>query len=191
MTIDRTIIEEKAKKIVSFLVRPRGFDDQDFITNLQALTSMLKDSDKIKILNLSINRINKYVANQKFPTKEKIKLEKDGKYAIYLIEQEIEKIKPIKEDKSSKMFTDEELEKVYEKLDEILHYVKINDVGHEVLYDEINKLKDKATKLTSKDFKLLFLGIIGAFGGGELTDFIPLRELFEIGRDYVIKYLNP
>jgi len=55
------------------------------------------------------------------------------------------------------MFTKEELEKLNDKLDDILYYVKLNDVGHELLYQEIEKSRNLTTKLTSKDFKLLFL----------------------------------
>jgi len=195
ITIDEKIIDSKANRIANLLFDPKGFYDYNFKMNLHSIIDVLKEDDKLKALKLAIERINEHFLEHKCSNPETCQFHKDHKYAIYLIEREIDELNVRLRDNISaqddKIFTNEELEKVYEKLDEILYYVKMNGIGHELLFDEIEKSKDLATKLTSKDFKLLFLGILGAFGGGELLNVSSLRELFEIGKDYIIKHLNP
>ncbi len=195
MAINKDIIEEKARKIANLIEHPQGFNDSTFKVNFQDVIDALKDTDKIDVLDLAIQYINNDLEEHQCSEPKPCKTEKDSKYAIYILEQELDELKAVVTDdtnfQSADMFTKEELEKLNYKLDEILYHVHLNNVGDELLYQEIKKSRNLATKLTSKDFKLLFLGILGVFGQKALFELPSVKELLEIGTDYINKYLNP
>lgn len=195
MIIDKDIIKEKARKIANLLKNPEGFDDSTFEVNFQYVIQVLKDTDKIDVLYKAIQYINKDLQEHICSKPEACPMEKKSKYAIYILEQELDGLKAVVTDdtnfQSADMFTKEELEKLNDKIDEILYHVQLNNVGHELLYQEIERSKNLATKLTSKDFKLFFLGILGVFGQKALSELPSIKELLEIGKDYINIYLNP
>ena len=159
------------------------------------MIDVLKDTDKIDVLNLAIQYIYNDLKKHECSEPKPCKKEKDSKYANYILEQELDLLKAVVTDdtnfQSADMFTKDELEKLNDKLDDILSHVKLNDVGHEILYQEIEKSRNLTTKLTSKDFKLLFLGILFTFGHKALFKLPSVKELFEIGTDNIYRYLNP
>ena len=137
MAIDKDIIKEKARKIASLLEHPKGFDDGTFKVNFQYVIDVLNDTDKIDVLNLAIQYIYNDLKEHECSEPKPCKKEKDSKYANYILEQELDVLKAVVTDdtnfQSADMFTKEELKKLYDKLDEILYHVKLNDVGHEIL----------------------------------------------------------
>lgn len=88
-------------------------------------------------------------------------------------------------------FNNEELKIINSKIDSILESLEKLDVGHEVIFNEIESLRDNAKKLSKKDFKsmalgkLFSLGIDGLLDKNDVTGF--LRDL--IGSDFN-KYLK-
>lgn len=87
-------------------------------------------------------------------------------------------------------FSNEELKLIHGKVDQILNTLEKLDLGHEIIFDEIESLKVDAQKMSKKDFKsmaigkLISLGIDGLIDPSNVSDF--LKNLF--GNDF--KYLK-
>lgn len=116
-------------------------------------------------------------------------LTKDGD--IQLTPFGLRTIEEFQDDKpNSDNFSNEEIKTILSKIDQILDSLEKLDLGHEIIYDEIESLKDDAQKMSSKDFKsmaigkLFNLGIDGLLDPSNVSDF--LKNLF----GYDFKYLK-
>ncbi|MCJ7446116.1 MAG: hypothetical protein MUO72_00310 [Bacteroidales bacterium] len=94
------------------------------------------------------------------------------------------------DEKAIDKFSYEEIKTIHSKIDIILDTLEKLDLGHEVIFEEIESLKDDAKKMSKKDFKsmaigkIFSLGIDGLLDQNSVTDF--LKNLF--GSDF--KYLK-
>lgn len=57
-----------------------------------------------------------------------------------------------------------ELQRVSERIDNVLGELNKLGLGQSILFDEIEEMKDKSRKLSRKDFKMILLGKLMAFG---------------------------
>ena len=89
------------------------------------------------------------------------------------------------------MFTSEELKKINLRIESILETIEKLDVGHEIIYDEIESLRADAQKLSKKDFKSMAIGKLLSLGLDGLLDKNIVSECLHnlIGNDF-IKYLE-
>ncbi len=58
----------------------------------------------------------------------------------------------------------EELQRVSARIDKVLEQLNKLGLGQSILFDEIEEMKDKSRKLSRKDFKMILLGKLMAFG---------------------------
>lgn len=88
-------------------------------------------------------------------------------------------------------FSFEELKSINSKIDSILEAVEKLDIGHEVIFEEIESLRTDAQKLSKKDFKSMALGKLINLGIDGLLDQNSISEFLKnlIGNDFN-KYLK-
>lgn len=84
--------------------------------------------------------------------------------------------KPIKEDYSSINQTSEELNA---KIDEIIETLKMQGLGQEILFDELQELKDLYTKLNKKNWGQVLKGKLFDIGLAKLVENDTLKFIYE------------
>ena len=103
----------------------------------------------------------------------------------------IEGLNKTEDSKRGEGFSPQEIRDINSKLNKILEEIEKLDLGHEVIFDEIDSLRNDAKRLSKKDFKsiamgkLFSLGVDGLLDRLQVVDF--LRDL--VGND-LNKYLK-
>lgn len=103
----------------------------------------------------------------------------------------IEELEADKTDKNNDTFSNEELKNLNLKIDAIIEYLEKLDLGHEVIFEEIESLRNDAQKLSKKDFKSMALGKLFNLGIDGLLSQTNISEILKnlIGSDFN-KYLK-
>jgi len=107
-------------------------------------------------------------------------LDKDGNMrltslGIDKVEQELAN-EPILEDEE---FTNEEIIELHRKIDEILNILERLGKGQEIIFDEIEGLKQKGKVLSKKDFQLLLIGKLIVYGINKTLDNSTVKEIYQ------------
>lgn len=92
---------------------------------------------------------------------------------------------------TSKGFSKDELKEINKKIDSIIEYLEKLDLGHEVIFEEIESLRTDAQKLSKNDFKKIALGKLFNLGVDGLLNQDIVSEILRnlIGND-LSKYLK-
>ncbi|MCJ7447154.1 MAG: hypothetical protein MUO72_05660 [Bacteroidales bacterium] len=110
---------------------------------------------------------------------------------ILKIENDVFNFSTNQEDKFSK----EELRIINSKIDSILEAIEKLDVGHEVIFEEIESLRVDAQKFSKKDFKSMALGKLFSLGIDGLLDKNDISSFLHnlLGNDFnkYLKWYNP
>lgn len=66
-------------------------------------------------------------------------------------------------------FSISEIVDLSQRIDDVLAHIEKLGMGQEVIFNEIDSLKEKSRKISKKDFNLLLIGQLVSFGSGLLT----------------------
>ena len=144
------------------------------INNLENLKSKLdkkldqfhRDKDKLQFLHILLSETNAMLRkHEKTCRGNGCHYNEDREIGKFVIEQEIDQIEQYYTNESGDedKFTFEEKSKLYEFIDKISEQLDRQDAGQEVLFEEIQDLKNHFN-LGKKNWHSLFIGkVIGAF----------------------------
>lgn len=141
------IVEQEAKDFID------DFYGGDKIINLENLKEKLtaklydfnRDKDKLDFLKIlrqdTLIQKNKHLEGCQKPS---CNFPKDRDYGIFVIDQEIDSINEFYtfEPKSKDKFTSEEESNLHSKLNEIIDKLEKQGLGQEIIYEEIESLKN-------------------------------------------------
>lgn len=190
------IVEEEAKKFYD-----RGFINNGKINNLENLKSTLvsklynfnRERDKLdflKILKVTCsNDIEKHMKNC-----NGCGYDKERKIAIFAIDQEIDDINKyyVFESKKEEEFTIEEETKLHNKLNKIIDDLEKQHFGQQIIFDEIEELKNHFN-LGKKNWFQLVKGKFFDLTVEKVVEKAVIVEMFESlseGFEQVTKMLN-
>lgn len=190
------IVEEEAKKFYN-----RGFINNGKINNLENLKSTLvsklynfnRERDKLdflKILKVTCsNDIKKHMKNC-----NGCGYDEERKIAIFAIDQEIDDINKyyVFESKKEEEFTIEEETKLHNKLNKIIDDLEKQHFGQQIIFDEIEELKNHFN-LGKKNWFQLVKGKFFDLTVEKVVEKVVIVEMFESlseGFEQVTKMLN-
>lgn len=187
------MFEERAKSFVRNLKgRIGGLKEEYFLDKLKDEIELFrKNKDKIAHLkNIEKELKEEKEKHEKICPKEPGTCPTTRSYekCLFFVQQELEAIVDEKLDKKyfldqDQQFDKQEINTLSDKIDEALEQLKVLGYGQEVIFSEIEEMKVQSKKLTKKDFKLLFLGKLIAFGEKRLFGEETIREIFELAND--------
>lgn len=74
------------------------------------------------------------------------------------------KVEDSQEFQDEEDFSIPELVNLSKRIDDVLEHIEKLGMGQEVIFNEIDSLKEKSKKLSKKDFHLLFIGQLVSYG---------------------------
>lgn len=182
--------EEFAESITDYT-----FSDRDYVNKLQyELDVYRKPKHRIDFLEAVINAIENKLKDHEdkcTTTPEICHFSKTHRNAIFFAKEELDYqlanlIGEGAQGENAK-FNSEELKDVYFKIDIILEELNKLGLGQQIIFEEIESMKSNATKLSKKDFKMLFLGKIVGTGFVELLRNDTVQSFFEVDLPNLIR----
>ncbi len=182
------MFEDRAK---NFAERAEGgakvFNEQDFLYDLQNEADLFrKNKDKIghlRNIELEIKKIKD--DHEKICPHDPGSCHKSKTLAkcLFFVDQELNEIVDENLDETyfsgkESVFDDNDITILHTKIDSVLERLDKLGYGQEIIYDEIEELKESSKKISKKDFKLLLLGKLVAFGERRLLGEQSVQELF-------------
>lgn len=185
---------EKAKEF-SDNITDYTFSDRDYVNKLQyELDVYRKPQHKIDFLEAVVNAIEGKLKDHEdkcTATPETCHFSKTHRNAIFFTKEELDyqSANLIGENAigENAKFSSEELKDVYSKIDTILEELNKLGLGQQIIFEEIESMKGNATKLSKKDFKMLFLGKIVGTGFVELLRNDTVQSFFEVELPKLLK----
>ncbi len=177
------IIENQAKEFVEDLFLT------DYILDLETLKQRLeaklnvfkRNKDKLDFLKILITETrNNVLEHEKTCPKPNCGYEKDKNLGVFLMEQEIDYINETYTfiPKSEDQFTVEEETSLHNKLNEILDRLNKQGFGQEIIFDEIESLKNHFN-LGKKTWLQLALGKIFSVTGDKMIEESVSKEIIK------------
>lgn len=182
------MFEDRAK---SFAEKAEGgakvFEEQKFLYDLESEADLFrKNKDKIghlRNIELEIKKIKDDHESGCPHEPGSCHRSKTLAKCLFFVGQELDNI--VDDNLDGAYFTGKEnsfgegdLEDLHAKVDTVLDRLEKLGYGQEIIYDEIEDLKVSSKKLSKKDFKLLLLGKLVAFGEKRLLGEKSIQELF-------------
>lgn len=194
------MFEDKAKMFAERINSGANrYEEKRFLSDLKSdILMFYKNSDKLDYLSVMLEKVQELKSEheQNCP-KETGKCMTTLNYqkSIFFISQEIEilvddKLNGTFFESGQDGFNSEEVQDLNIKVDHVLNRLNDLGLGQEVIFDQIDELRNKVDKFSKKDFKLLLLGNIIAFGSKRLFSEKAIRDLFEIAGDNFDKLIN-
>ena len=177
------IIENQAKEFVEDLFLT------DYILDLETLKQRLeaklnvfkRSKDKLDFLKILITETrNNILEHERACPKPNCGYEEDKNLGIFLMEQEIDFINETYTfiQKSEDQFTVEEETSLHSKLNEILDYLNKQGLGQEIIFEEIESLKNHFN-LGKKTWLQLALGKIFSVTGDKMIEESVSKEIIK------------
>lgn len=180
--------KEKAVKFAEKInYRSSSFSDRDYVNTLQyEIDIYKKPQHKISLLTEIIIAIKENLTSHELTCPKEpgtCDFSKRHNSAIFFTEEELYSINATTINLSNQgdkaPYTTQELKDVYSKIDEILEILNKLELGQEIIFSEIEDMKLNATKISKKDFKLLFIGKIAATGYWDLFKNEQIKQFVE------------
>jgi hypothetical protein len=182
------MFEEKAERFIDeYVDGMRLFDEGTFVSQLQSEIFPFRDREKINLLTT----IKTDVEKRKFDheqtcssSPEKCNTTKKFNKALMFISQEMEELgimadRPTDFPNSEADFSESQMEKLHEKIDDVLYKLDKMGLGQEIIYEEIEQLKNDAGRVTKKDLGLMVIGKIVEYGSTEVSKIPEVQELYK------------
>lgn len=127
-----------------------------FFSNFDEMKFYLKELEEKKILSFNEN-------------KNTVKLKFDGLDHLEKIKNQTNKIEN-GYNNESEFLSESEIENINTKIDEVLQKLKEMGLGHEIIYDEIQDLKNQTKNQDKKTLRQIVLGKLGEISISEAGD---------------------
>lgn len=196
------MFEEKSERFIDEqLDGMKVFDEGDFVSGLQSEIFPFREKQKVSLLQSIKNNVElRKSSHEKVcpHPPEKCHSTKKYKKALEFINLELSDLGALVDEPTDffggnsrkSNFTTFENEVLNSKIDEILFQLKKLGLGQEVIFNEIEELKNDALRVTRKDLGLMVIGKIVEFGTTEVAKMSEVQELYNLIKD-TVKDLPP
>jgi len=170
----------------------KQYNEQEFLGRLNEEIGLFrKNSDKIVHLrNIEIQFAKRKAEHELKCPKEPGDCPLSRKYdkCMFFVTQELENLAENNINQSyfssgNSDLTSDQISELHEKVDSVLNRLEVLGYGQEIIFNEIEELKAVSSKISMKDFKLLLLGKMVAFGESKLMGEKSIQDLFEMASD--------
>lgn len=186
--MESQIFEDRAIKFSNSIEGyAKQYNEQEFLGRLNEEIGLFrKNSDKIVHLrNIEIQFAKRKAEHELKCPQEPGDCPLSKKYdkCMFFVTQELENIAENYIDQSyfssgNADLTPDQISELHEKIDTVLSRLEMLGLGQEIIFNEIEELKSASSKVSMKDFQLLLLGKLVAFGESKLMGEKSIQDLF-------------